>query len=337
MDRVFALRDSVLHRLDQNVGGRLLLALVREIAADDVIGMAAEMAYRFLFAVFPFLLLLITSLGFFGQAFGFEDIFGALLREVSPFLPPRVAEIIEQYLGHLLTSQSRTFLTIGILGTFWGAAGGIGTLIKGLNRAYDVTEPRPIWQRQLIALTVTLTLPPLALVLFFLTVVGRSGADWLNAVFGLGDEFVATLTLARWPVLFLLLLGGLALLYHFLPNVRHRFWWTLPGSLFAATGWFLITQAFSFYLNNFGNYDATYGSFGAVMAFLLWLYLVGVVILIGAEMNALLEPTQRKHWRAVHASAIRSERRPGEAPGHDEVAERPPPRPAARVAPDRSP
>ena len=102
--------------------------------------------------------------------------------------------------------------------------------------------------------------------------------------------------MARWPVLALMLFLGFSLLYHVLPNVQHRYVWSLPGSSVATAGWLLLSQAFGLYVSNFGNYDSTYGSFGAVIAFLLWLYLVGVVVLLGAEVNAMLEPRGRREW-----------------------------------------
>ncbi|MBI4499493.1 MAG: YihY/virulence factor BrkB family protein [Chloroflexi bacterium] len=286
-------------RLDAFSAGRLLRTLVREIGDDDVFGMAAEMAYRFLFAVFPLLLFLATALGFVGDALGFDDLFAGLLRQVNPLLPDPVNQTLNQYVAGLLGTRSSAFLTVGLVGTLWGAAGGVGTLIKALNRAYDVEHFRPFWRRQLLALVVTVTLPPIGLALFILAVLGRKLAVWLGDALGLGYGLVELMALARWPVLVLLLVVGLSLLYHVLPNTRHRYVWSLPGSIFATAGWLLLTQGFSLYVANFGKYDATYGSFGAAIAFLLWLYLVGVVVLLGAEINALLEPTQRKHWRAL--------------------------------------
>lgn len=286
------LRARTLALLDRHAAGRLLRVLGRELAADDVFGMAAEMAYRFLFAVFPLLLLLAAALGFAGDALGVDDLFGQLLRQVEPFLPADVTGVIDRYVAHLLGSRSPGFLTLGLLGTLWGAAGGVGTLIKGLNRAYDVAHPRPFWKRQFLALIVTETVPPTALGLLLLALLGQGALVWL----GLSEPAASLLAVARWPLLVATLWLGLSLLYHVLPNTRHHGRWSLLGGAIGTLGWLALTQGFSLYVAHFGNYDATYGSFGAVIVFLLWLYLAGVVVLLGAEISALLEPKQRQLW-----------------------------------------
>lgn len=283
-------------RLDAHAQGRFLRALFGEIGEDDIFGMAAEMAYRFLFAVFPLLLFLVAALGFAGDMLGIERLLDDLMRYASLFLPAQVVDVVEQYVASLLETRSSAFLTLGLVGALWGAAGGVGTLIKGLNRAYDVERPRPFWRRQLLAMATTLTMPPVALALLAVAILGRNLARWAGRWIGLERELVEVMALAGWPILVLLLFHGLSLLYHVLPNTRHRYVWSLPGSAVATGGWLLLSGAFGLYLDNFGNYDATYGSFGAAMAFLLWLYLVGVVVLLGAEVNALLEPTRRREW-----------------------------------------
>ena len=296
------IRTVAQDRIEGSAIGRLAQVFLQEIADDDIFGMAAEMAYRFLFAIFPLCLFLVASLGYIGDALGFDDLVARLLRNAEPFLPQPVTQVIDQYVAGLLTSRSTAFLTVGLIGTVWGAAGGVGTLIKGLNRAYDVTTPRPFWKRQLLALVVTLTLPPIGLALLLLAIVGRSAASTFGEWLGLGERLAEAMAAMRWPVLVVLLFVGFSFLYHVLPNTRHRYVWSLPGSAVATVGWLLLTQSFSLYVSNFGNYDSTYGSFGAAIAFLLWLYLIGAVVLLGGEVNAILEPTQRKNWRRSRAT-----------------------------------
>ncbi|MGI5835122.1 MAG: YihY/virulence factor BrkB family protein [Chloroflexota bacterium] len=278
--------------------GRFFRALKREIEEDDVFGMAAEMAYRFLFAIFPLVLFLVASLGFVGDALGLDNLYDRVIAQARPFLPEQVTEVIDRYVNGLLTSRSKAFLTVGLLGTLWGAAGGVGTLIKGLNRAYDVERPRPFWRRQAIALLVTFLLPITALTLLATAVAGRYLVVSLGDQVGLGHWAIEAIAWSRWPVLVLLLFGAYTLIYHYLPYYPSRYRHSLPGSVFATVGWLLLTQGFSLYVSNFGNYDKTYGSFGAIIAFLMWLYLVGVVVLVGAEINTLLEPHTRAKWNA---------------------------------------
>ena len=288
-----ARQQALTGRVGSTSLGAFLLVLGHEIADDDLMGLAAEMAYRFLFALFPLLLFMAASLGFVGEAVGLDDILSELLEQSEPLLPPEVYSMLERYVQGLLQEQSPSFLAIGILGTLWGAAGGVGTLIKALNRAYDVERPRPLWRRQLLALIVVALLPPAAMSFFIVAVLGRVIAEALTNLFRIGPAVSLAFTYGRWPVLMVLLLLGLSLLYHVLPHVNHQYRWSLPGSAFATMSWTIVTFAFSVYLANFNNYDVTYGSFGTVMIFMLWLYLVSVVMLIGAEINSLLEPQQR--------------------------------------------
>ena len=254
------------------------------------------MAYRFLFAIFPLLLFLVSSLGFAGQALGLHNVYENLMRHVTPFLPSQVSSILVQYGNHLFVSRSSASVTIGFAGTVWGAAGGVGTLVKGLNRAYDVEQARPFVRRQLLALNTMLILPTVGIAFFAVTVFGRNLVLRIGSWLGLRPGFAEMITTVRWPVLVLLLFVGFSLIYHVLPHIEHRYVHSLPGSAVATIGWIGLTQAFGLYLANFGKYDATYGSFGTAIAFLLWLYLVGVVILLGAEINALLEPRGRQRW-----------------------------------------
>jgi membrane protein len=316
-ERLQKLQSHAISRVLSRPTGRFAVALSVEITRDDVFGMAAEMAYRFLFAIFPLLLFLVAALGFVGETIGVDDLFEQLMVQAEPFLPEQVVEIIDLYVMGLLTTRSGTFLTIGILGTLWGAAGGVETLIKGLNRAYNVATPRPFWKRRLIALAVTVVLPPTAVALLLLAVLGRDLAALAGQWLGMGDLFVQLLASLRWPVLVVILFLTISLLYHRLPNVRHRYAWSLPGSLFAAAAWLALTQGFSLYVANFGNYDATYGSFGAAIAFLLWLYFAGVVVLIGAEINMLLSPEGRRRWLQEAAPDSQPEHRPKQSADPD--------------------
>jgi len=256
------------------------------------------MAYRFLFAIFPLLLLFVTMLGFAGQALGTGDLIDQFLAEFAAFLPNDVEGLVRDYVQHLQSSRSPGFFTVGLLGTLWGAAGGVGTLIKGMNRAYDVEQERPFWQRQLLALFVTVVLPPAALALLLVGLLGNTLLLWL----GLSEQAAGLVSVARWPFLVAVLWLGLSLAYQVLPNRRHSYRWSLLGSAVGAVGWLALTRGFSLYVENFGRYDATYGSFGVAISFLLWLYLSGIVVLVGAEISALAEPRQREDWSRASTS-----------------------------------
>ena len=275
---------------------RFIRALEQEIEEDDVFGMAAEMAYRFLFAIFPLMLFLVASLGILGEVLGIANLSRLFMNDTADLLPDQVSQSLSGYVTTLATRQSSAFAVVGLAGAFWGASGGIGTLIKGLNRAYHVPKSQSFFHRQVLGFLGVLTVPALGVFLFVTATLNRGAVQWIGSQLGWGPYVIGLLNALRWPVLGGLVFFGFSVLYHYLPNCRYRYWQSMPGSVIASLGWLGLTRAFGLYVDNFGHYNATYGSFGALMAFLLWLYLVGVIILIGAEVNALLALPQRELW-----------------------------------------
>ncbi|MGH2363528.1 MAG: YihY/virulence factor BrkB family protein [Chloroflexota bacterium] len=288
----------LLSRVERHPSWRLLRALLREVAMDDVPGMAAQMAYHFLFALFPVLLFLVAVLGFVGQAIGAGELFQSVMAQVGPVLPGNVSHTVQASIQGVVRSNPSAFLGLGILGTLWGAASGVGALIKGLNQAYDVERPRSYWKRQLLAMLATVLLPPAAMAFLLVAVIGRTVIDWLSGLLGLGQTLTSAIMLARWPVLALAMAGGLSLVYYALPHVKQRYRSLLAGTAVATFGWLALSWGFGLYLANVGHYAATYGSLAAAIVSLLWLYLVALVVLLGAELNGLLLPEQRWKWSA---------------------------------------
>lgn len=280
-----------------------LRALKREVESDDLFGLAAEMAYRFLFAIFPLIIFLVASMGFLNDFLGLNNRIDQIVEEVDGVFPHQVAEIIDRYVTELLMNRSATLLTMGLIGSYWGAAGGVGALIKGLERVYGIYNRRPFWKRQLVAMIVTAILPVTALGLFTSAVLGRLLIVEWGRQLGIGQFAIDLISAIRWPILVFVLFISLSMVYHMLPNHRFRYLHSLPGSVFATAGWLILTNCFGLYVANFGNYDRTYGSFGAAAAFLLWLYLVDMVVLLGAEINTLLEPRRRRQWLNVGRSS----------------------------------
>lgn len=265
--------------------GRLLVA---KISADDLPGLAAEMAFRFLFALFPFLLFLAALVGFVGARVGAENLFAAGMAFLALLAPPEVQQVLDDAVAGMVGTHSPALLSLGALGALWGAAGGLGTLNKGLNRAYEVAAGRPFWIQQPVALVATMALAVLMLGGVALYAFGEGLGQLMAAHLGLGDRFLALWTVLRGPGV----AGGLALvlllLYALLPNTRVGLRQAAPGALFATVGWVALTVGFSFYLSNFGSYDRTFGSLGAAAILMVWMYFVSVVLLIGGELNALL-------------------------------------------------
>ncbi|MEA2639578.1 MAG: rane protein [Chloroflexota bacterium] len=268
--------------------GRILIGLAAEISADDVPGLAAETAYRFLFALFPFLIFLAALLGFIGARIGQEQLFTMLISFVAPVVPAEIQHVLNDWVAGVVHAQSGGLLTVGAAGALWGAAGGVGTLMKGLNRAYDVAENRPFLQAQALALGTTLLLAIFMVSGLALYAVG----DWLGgrlaSSLGLGAGFRTVWSILQGPGVAVGLWIVLLLLYRWLPNTNVKLRHAIPGALFAVVAWVAVTVGFSAYVTHFGSFDRTFGSLGAAVVLMFWMYAVGMILLIGGELNAIL-------------------------------------------------
>ena len=178
--------------------------------------------------------------------------------------------------------------SFGILFTLWTASGAFAALINALNRAYDVQETRPFWKVRGIAILMTLGLSVLILVGVLLLVLGPQIGETIASIFGLGELFLLVWDIVRWPVALFFMIFTVALLYYFAPDANQPFRWITPGGLIGVVLWVLASVAFNFYVSNFGSYNKTYGSIGAVIILLLYLYISSLTILFGAELNATL-------------------------------------------------
>jgi membrane protein len=175
-----------------------------------------------------------------------------------------------------------------------------------LNAAYDVTESRPYWKTQLVAVAVTIVGGVLLSIGVALLIAGGHLGFWLAAKIGFGSEYVMIVRWLRWPVTALLIATVAACTYYFLPDVEQRFKFISPGSVVGTLAWLAATWGFGEYASAFGTYDVTYGSIGGVIILLTWLYLSGLIFLVGGEINAVLE----HHSRTGKAEGAREEGAP---------------------------
>ncbi len=263
-----------------------LKASVQEFQRDDALGLAAQLAYYLILALFPFILVLVSLLGIFGS----EKFASIVLDYFQRVMPEEAYQLIKQYTADIIRGRAKspTLLSFGILFTLWTASGAFAALINALNRAYDVQETRPFWKVRGIAILMTLGLSVLILVGVLLLIVGEPIGRAIAEVFGLGELFELVWNIVRWPVALLFMVFTVALLYYFAPDLEQPFRWITPGGLIGVLLWVLASAAFSFYVNNFGTYNKTYGSIGVVIILLLYLYISSLTILFGAELNATL-------------------------------------------------
>jgi membrane protein len=255
---------------------------VNESIQDDAGGIAAQLAYYFFLALFPALLFVVALASFF-PLYNFND---ELMRLVGPIAPEAVVNLLRDQLTSLSNSADGGLLSIGLLMALWSSSAAMVSVIDAMNRAYDIEDARPWWKRRIIAIALTIGLALFILSSFGLIVAGPWLADFLGRHFGLAPAFALTWKIVQWPIVFLLASTGFGLVYYFAPDADQEWVWITPGALMATLLWLLASLAFRFYVVNFGNYDEAYGTLGAIILTLLWFYITGLAMVIGAEINA---------------------------------------------------
>ncbi|OES45402.1 ribonuclease [Domibacillus iocasae] len=261
--------------------------LLRRVKASDVPGIAAQMAYFFLLALFPLMIFMVTLLGY--LPIDPNEVFNI----IKTFAPADSLSLVQDTLFEVTSNQNGGLLSVGILGTIWSASNAMNAVIKGLNYAYDVKETRAFYVARGLSILLTFAFIFIIAVMLILQVFGEQIGRFAFEFLGMGDQFLIVWTWIRFllppVVLFLVFVG----LYYLAPNLKVKYVTVLPGALFATIGWIIVSLGFSFYVNNFGNYSATYGSIGGVIILMIWLYLSAMIILIGGEVNALRNDQKR--------------------------------------------
>jgi membrane protein len=271
------------------LGGLRLPDLARrvwhELNDDDMLGRAAQLSFYFLLALFPLLIFLSAVMG---QIFaGNADLYHDLLGYLESVMPPSAFQLVRGTIDEITHAASGGKLSLGLLATLWTASSGMESIINGLNVAYDVSERRPWWRRRLLALGLTLLLAAISILALASSLFGGRLGSWIATAFGYGATFDALWILLRFLFVPLFLLLVLTLIYRYAPNTRAHGWQALvPGALVALAVWLGATALFRMYLVWFDSYNKTYGSLGAVIVLMMWLYVSGVAILLGGEVNS---------------------------------------------------
>jgi len=245
-------------------------------------GSASMIAYYLLFATFPFLLTLASLLAF----LPIPNLMDWLLRLLGEVVPSAAVDLMRDSVERLVTRQRSGLLSAGIVVSVWAAANAVESFMQGLNRVFGLREHRPFWKTRGIALL-------LAVGVSFFTVLGLIAlwfgsqvSHWWANRGGLGPLPVQVWDVARWPLVLVFLIAAIDQLYFVGPAVRQRWRWVTPGAVVAVLGWVAASLGFSAYVRHFGAYNATYGSIGAVIILLTWMYLTAFFVLLGAEINA---------------------------------------------------
>ena len=252
---------------------------------DNCLGMAAQLAYYFFFALFPALLFVVAVASYFPVSTLVDDMF----RTLGGFVPPEALSLITDQLKKISNDEQGGLLTFGMLVTLWSSSGAMTAIIDTLNNAYDIQEGRNWWKVRLTAIALTVCVSVFILVSFALITIGPTFAERLADWVGLGPAFEWSWKILQWPVVFALASMAIAGIYYWGPDAEQEWVWLTPGAIAATMLWILASLGFKYYVVNMGNYTETYGAIGAFMVLMLWFYITGLVILLGAEMNAEIE------------------------------------------------
>ncbi|WP_347550972.1 YihY/virulence factor BrkB family protein [Pseudalkalibacillus hwajinpoensis] len=260
--------------------------LGKELGEDRVTSLAAELAYYFMLSIFPLLILIISILPYLSidkqQAIDF----------LTKYAPGETGAMLQENVLSIISEPQGGLLTVGILGTLWSASNGMMALMRALNLAYDVDETRSFIKARLLSIFLTLGLVLVFIVTLVLPVFGGVIINTLTSALSLPESTEFLFRILRWVIAVGIMACILAALYHFAPNKHFPFKEVIIGAIVATIGWQIISLAFSFYISNFGNYSATYGSLGGVIILMLWFYLTGLILVVGGEVNALLHKSR---------------------------------------------
>ena len=277
---------------------------LKEFSGDGCTDLAAALTYFSVLSIFPAMLALVSILGLVGEPEETKTtvlgVLGQLMGEDS-----KAVETISGPLEQMVNSPAAGIgLVVGLGGALWSASGYVGAFGRALNRIYGVEEGRGFLKLRPTQLLVTAILLILAAVSVLAIAVSGGLARAIGSTIGLGDAAVMTWNLAKWPVILLIAIFMIGLLYYATPNVANRFRWLSPGAALALIVAILASVAFGFYVSNFGSYNATYGSLAGVIVFLLWLWILNNVLLLGAEFDAELERSRRLRMGVAAESGL---------------------------------
>jgi membrane protein len=260
-------------------------ALVRawwDIERNHTLQMAAALSYYFVMALFPALILLSAIFAFLPVSGFFEK----ALDLTGYFVPAEGMGFVRHVMATVVTPNRATLLSMGLLGTLWAASGGFSAAIEALNMAYDARETRPFWRTRPLALALTFLVGFLLLVALAVMIVGPRFAEWLAAQVYLSQIWIHVWPYVHWSISVAFAILSVEAIYFLGPNVKQRFLATLPGAAFSVGVWIGLTYLLGVYFRTFANFNKTYGTLGAGVALMVWLYWTGFAMLVGAELNA---------------------------------------------------
>lgn len=267
--------------MEKRRGKYLILRLLNKLKEDDIFALGSQLAYSLLLSFFPFLIFLMTIIGF--SSVTSSDV----LFSLESILPTPAYELIYTTIIEIVDSQKSDLLSFSLLITIWVSSNGFYAVIKSLNKAYDDDEKRPFWKIRVTSIMCTFILGLMIIFSLLLLVLGNSIGVTLSRYFNLPGNFDILWKVLRYVITLVSMVFTFALIYMFTPTRNLVLKEVLPGAIFAAIGWIAVSVGFAFYVDNFNNYSRIYGSIGAVIILMIWLFLSSIILLTGGEINGL--------------------------------------------------
>ena len=261
-----------------------------DVLRNHTLQMAAALSYYFVLSLFPSLILLSAIVAYLPV----PNLFDQALSMMARFLPPDSMGLVRRVLSDVITPNRGTFLSFGILGTLWTASGGFAAAIEALDIAYDVEDDRPFWKTRPLAVGLALVTGALMLVALSVMIVGPRFGEWLAGRVHLSYLFVVLWPYIHWSIAIGFTILAVEVLYFLAPNVKQRFLATVPGAILAVGCWLALSYLLGLYFRHFATFNKTYGTLGAGIALMTWLYWTGFAMLVGAELNSELAKISRK-------------------------------------------
>ena len=263
---------------DPNFFQRLLF----QFSKDNTTGMAAQLAYYFMLAIFPLLIFLLTLVPLFNidQA--------TITGFIEDYAPAEISGMLTGIIDEVMSESTGGLLSFGLIATLWSASNGMTALMNAFNVAYDVEDNRNFIVAKSLSILFTIILTLSVLLTFVLIVFGGQIGNLMFGVIGLDEEFSTLWNLVRSILPVLLVFVVFLIMYVSAPNIKVSIKSVVPGTLFTTAAFLIASWGFGFYVSNFGNYSATYGSLAGVIILLLWLFITGIIIILGAQINAIM-------------------------------------------------
>jgi membrane protein len=265
---------------------QLLKRVYHEFDEDEVFTRSAALAFYFVSALVPMIFFLMAILGLLARG---HDLQSGLLGYAGRFMPPDAYTLLQKTLKEITNNSTGLKLAIGLVLALWSGSGGVSSIMDALNRCYHVKDSRPFWKQRLIAIVLTVALSALTISALVIILYGGTIAQFVGTHTGLSAPLVTTWEIVQWPVALFFIVLAFALLYFWGPDAEQEWTWITPGSLVGVLLWIGVSLIFRVYLHYFNSYSKTYGSLGAVIIMLYWLYISGMALLAGGEINSEIE------------------------------------------------